>query len=92
MTDRSATDDVPGPLASSVYHLGSGRITTVGAFSASVEAAFPGVRISTGDAFATGRSCLLDISAARHDAGYEPAWDVPRALADIRHLVASGVT
>jgi hypothetical protein len=44
----------PGPLASGVYHLGRGRITTVGAFSVAVEAAFRGVTVSTADAFATG--------------------------------------
>ncbi|HET9456688.1 MAG TPA: NAD(P)-dependent oxidoreductase [Candidatus Limnocylindrales bacterium] len=80
------------PLASPVYHLGSGKITTVGAFAAAVEAAFPGVRVETGGAFATGRSCLMDVSVARRDAAYEPAWDVPRALADIRTLAAAGIT
>ena len=77
-----------GPLRSSVYHLGSGRITTVGEFASLIEAAFPGVRVETGGSFPAGRSCLMDISAARRDAGYVPAWDVRRALEDIRALAA----
>jgi nucleoside-diphosphate-sugar epimerase len=82
----------PGPLSSPVYHLGSGRITTVGAFAAAVEDAFPGVRVETGSELAAGRSCLMDISAIQRDAGYVPAWDVRRALDDARMLAGSAVT
>jgi UDP-glucose 4-epimerase len=81
----------PGTLRSPVYHLGSGRITTVAQFASAVETAFPGVTIETGTAFASGRSCLMDIAAAQADAGYVPAWDVARALADVRSLVADGI-
>jgi len=81
----------PGRLRSPVYHIGSGRITTVGEFAASIEAAFPGVRVETGDRFAGGRSCLMDISLTKRDAGYAPAWDVPRALRDVRELQAAGI-
>lgn len=80
-----------GPLRSPVYHLGSGRITTVGEFAAAVEAAFPGVRVETGAERAAGRSCLMDISLAERDAAYRPGWDVRRALADITDLAAAGI-
>ena len=79
------------PLAAPVYHLGSGRITTVGEFAAAVEAAFPGVRVETGGPLAAGRSCLMDCSLAMRDAGYAPAWDVRRALGDVVGLRAAGV-
>ena len=81
----------PGPLPSPVYHLGSGRITTIAEFAAAVEAAFPGVRVETGHALAGNRASLLDISLATRDAGYVPAWDVRRALDDVRDLAAAGI-
>jgi nucleoside-diphosphate-sugar epimerase len=37
-----------------------------------------------GDRFPPGRNVLLDIGAARTDLGYEPRYDVPAALADMR--------
>jgi UDP-glucose 4-epimerase len=81
----------PGPLRSPTYHLGAGRITTVGEFADAVEAAFPGVAVETGHAFPGGRSCLMDVSLATRDAGYVPAWDVRRALEDVRGLAAAGI-
>ena len=81
----------PGPLASPTYHLGSGRITTLGEFAAAVEATFSGVRVETGATFPGSRSCLMDISLATRDAGYRPAWDVRRALEDVRGLAAEGI-
>jgi nucleoside-diphosphate-sugar epimerase len=81
----------PNELREPVYHLGSGRITTVAQFATAVEEAFPGVRVDTGTELVTGRSCLMDIAPIRRDAGYEPAWDVRAALADVRSLVGSVV-
>jgi UDP-glucose 4-epimerase len=72
-----------GPLASHVYNIGAGRITTMAAFARALETAFPGCRISMGERFPPGRNVLFDIGPARHDLGYEPAFDVPAALADI---------
>jgi UDP-glucose 4-epimerase len=80
-----------GRLHSPVYHLGSGRITTVREFAAAIEVAFPGVRVETGDRFPGGRSCLMDISLATRDTGYVPAWGVRRALEDVRDLRAAGL-
>jgi nucleoside-diphosphate-sugar epimerase len=72
-----------GPLTSHVYHVGAGRITTMADFARALETAFPGCRLSMGERFPPGRNVLFDISAARADLGYEPAFDVPAALADI---------
>jgi nucleoside-diphosphate-sugar epimerase len=55
-------------------------------FAAALEAAFPGCRIAMGERFPPGRNVLLDIGAARTDLGYEPRYDVPAALADMRSL------
>jgi len=74
----------PAALRSPVYHLGSGRIVTMGAFAAAVEAAFPGVRVELGERFSSGRSCRLDIEPAAADFEYRPAWGLARALADVR--------
>jgi nucleoside-diphosphate-sugar epimerase len=74
-----------------VYHLGSGRITRVGEFVRAVEAAFPGIRVATGERFPGGRSCLLDIGPLREDAGYTPRWDPDGALADVRALASAGL-
>lgn len=81
----------PGRLPGSAYHIGSGRITTVASFAAAIEDAFPGVRVGTGERFASRRACLLDISATTRDARYRPAFDIARAIADVRALVEAGV-
>lgn len=75
-----------GPLTSPIYHLAAGRLTTMAAFAAALEAAFPGCRISLGERFPPGRNIRLDITAAREDLGYEPRFDVSSALSDIRAL------
>lgn len=77
-----------GPLHRPVYHVGSGRLVTMGAFARAVEAAFPGVRVELGERFPPGRNCLLDIVPATRDFGYRPAFDVPAALDDVRRLQA----
>jgi nucleoside-diphosphate-sugar epimerase len=73
-----------GPLSSPVYQFGAGHLTRMSEFAAALEAAFPGCRIAMGDRFPPGRNVLLDIGAARTDLGYEPRYDVPAALADMR--------
>jgi nucleoside-diphosphate-sugar epimerase len=72
-----------GPLTSHVYHLGAGRLTRMREFAEALEAAFPGCRVTMGKRFPPGRNVLFDIEAARRDLGYEPAFDVMAALADI---------
>jgi nucleoside-diphosphate-sugar epimerase len=72
------------PLRRPVYHIGSGRIVTAAQFAAGVEAMFPGVRVDVGDRFPATRNCLLDVGPAREDFGYEPAWDLAKALSDAR--------
>jgi UDP-glucose 4-epimerase len=88
LADLALADD---HLPERAYHLGSGRITTVGEFALAVEAAFPGVRVETGERFSGGRACLLDIGATTRDAGYVPRFDIGRALEDVHRLIAAGV-
>jgi nucleoside-diphosphate-sugar epimerase len=73
-----------GPLTSHVYHVGAGRLTRMREFAEALEATFPGCRVAMGERFPAGRNVLFDIEPARRDLGYEPALDVPAALADIR--------
>ena len=77
------------PLRRPVYHIGSGRIVTAAAFAAGVETTFPGIRIELGERFPATRNCLLDLGPAREDFGYEPAWDLTRALADARNRLGA---
>jgi UDP-glucose 4-epimerase len=72
-----------GPLTSHVYHLGAGRLTRMREFAEALEAAFPGCRVTMGERFPPGRNVLFDIDGARRDLGYQPAFDVTAALADI---------
>jgi UDP-glucose 4-epimerase len=72
----------PGELRSPVYHLGAGRITTMGEFTDAVRAACPGADIRLGDRLAAGRNCLLDITASTADFGYVPAWPADAAVGD----------
>jgi UDP-glucose 4-epimerase len=78
-------------LRSTVYHLGSGRLTTMSAFAHDVQSAFPGVTVRLGDRFPPGRNCLLDIGEAQRDLDYRPAWDIGRALGDIRRSSSATV-
>lgn len=71
------------PLTSHVYHVGAGRITRMSDLAIALETAFPGCRVSLGERFPPGRNVLFDITPAWRDLGYEPAYDVPAALADI---------
>jgi UDP-glucose 4-epimerase len=71
------------PLSSHVYHVGAGRLTRMREFAEALEAAFPGCHVSMGERFPPGRNVLFDIEPARRELGYEPAFDVPTALADI---------
>ena len=73
-----------GPLTSHVYHVGAGRLTRMREFAEALEATFPGCRVAMGERFPAGRNVLFDIEPARRDLAYEPAYDVPAALADIR--------
>jgi UDP-glucose 4-epimerase len=74
------------PLRDAVYHVGAGRLTRMREFARALESAFPGARITLGDRFPAGRNVLFDIAPARADLGYEPAYDVPAALADMQAL------
>ncbi len=71
-----------GELASAVYHLGGGEITTMARFKRALEAACPGATINLGAKLAAGRNCLLDITTSTADFGYRPRWPVEAALRD----------
>jgi len=71
-------------LASPAYNIGAGEPVTPGRFAAAVEAALPGTRIEIGPGidFAPGHYCVLDISRARRDLGFEPRWPLDAGVAD----------
>ena len=69
-----------------VYNIGSGRVPTYAEFARAVERAQPGYRIElrTRDTEpGTGMNGIwMDISRARTELGYEPAYSVDQAIAD----------
>jgi UDP-glucose 4-epimerase len=73
-------------LQSSAFNVGSGRLTSLEQFATAVRQEIADVEIVVG----SGRNylqlddtyCLLDISRAREELGYEPAFSLNRALAD----------
>jgi UDP-glucose 4-epimerase len=71
-----------GELRQPVYHLGAGRITTMGSFADAVRAACPGAEITLGSKLSAGRNCLLDIAASTVDFGYTPEWPAEAAVRD----------
>lgn len=84
---RSIAMAVDAPrLRSGAFNVGSGRLTSLEAFARSVREEIADVEIVIGP----GRNylqlddtyCLLDISRAREELGYEPAFDLDRALSD----------
>jgi UDP-glucose 4-epimerase len=84
---RSIVLAVDAPrLQSAAFNVGSGRLTTLGEFARSVKQEIADVAIVVGP----GRNymglddtyCLLDISRAREELGYEPAFDLGHALSD----------
>jgi len=71
-------------LGSSAYNIGAGEPVTPGRFAAAVSVAVPGARIEVGPGidFAPGHYCVLDISRARRDLGFEPRWPLEAGVAD----------
>jgi UDP-glucose 4-epimerase len=71
-------------LAGDVYNIGTGRRVTPGDFGAAVRKAVPGAQIEVGPGtdFAPGHYCVLDVSRAKADFGYEPAWSLETGVAD----------
>ncbi|MGQ0568875.1 MAG: NAD-dependent epimerase/dehydratase family protein [Armatimonadota bacterium] len=71
-------------LDSDAYNIGAGRPVTPGRFAAAVKAAVPGARIEIGPGidFAPGHYCVLDITRARRDLGFEPQWSLDAGVAD----------
>jgi UDP-glucose 4-epimerase len=71
-------------LQHTTYNIGAGRATTYAELAAAVNAAVPGANIELPPgASPTARPApYLDITRAREDAGYEPAYDIVRGVAD----------
>jgi UDP-glucose 4-epimerase len=71
-------------LQHTTYNIGAGRATTYAELAAAVNAAVPGANIELPPGASPGarRAPYLDISRARQDAGYEPAYDIARGVAD----------
>ncbi len=78
----TTVDDVP----SWAFNIGSGRASTLDDFAAAVRAAVPGADVeieSTPGVDDYKVRCVLDISRARRELGYEPEYDVDAAVADL---------
>jgi UDP-glucose 4-epimerase len=71
-------------LGSPAYNIGGGEPVTPARFAAAVAAAVPGARIEIGPGidFAPGHYCVLDITRARVDLGFEPRWSLEAGVAD----------
>jgi UDP-glucose 4-epimerase len=83
-------------LAHDAYNIGTGQRTTPRDFAAAVAAAVPGAHIEVGPGtdLAPGHYCVLDVSRAHADFGFEAAWTLEAGIADCvgrtRGLIASG--
>jgi UDP-glucose 4-epimerase len=72
-------------LAERTYNVASGRLTTNAEVVAAIGQAVPGFRCELperGPEDGPDPSLYLDISRVSRDAGYQPAWDTGRAVAD----------
>jgi len=65
-----------------IYNVGAGRATTDAELQAAVEHAVPGARFELSSAEEATPDAYMDISRARHDAGYQPAFDLGAAVKD----------
>jgi UDP-glucose 4-epimerase len=73
-----------------LFHIGSGRGTTYGEFAAAVRRQVSGAAVGVGpglDPYNRQTYCLFDISLARRELGYEPAYDLDGGIAD--HLAVA---
>ena len=68
-----------------LFHLGSGRSTSYGEFAAAIARQVPGADVSVGpglDPYGRQSYCVFDVSRARDELGYAPAYDADRGIAD----------
>ncbi len=70
------------PLRDAVYHLGSGRVVTLGEFVRTLSSLVPGAHVALGQRLVLGRNCRLDIRSSKRDFGYRPQWPLRAALED----------
>ncbi len=73
-----------GRLNHRVYNVGAGKATRNGDLAAAVNAAVPGAGVSLppGQGPQARSGAFMDIGRIRADSGYEPEYDVRRAIAD----------
>jgi UDP-glucose 4-epimerase len=74
-----------GTLHHRVYNVASGRTTTNQEVADAIEKVVPGAQIDLPagrDPKGSGRDLCLDISCLREDTGYQPDYDIERAVAD----------
>jgi UDP-glucose 4-epimerase len=79
-----------GKLNHSVYNVGSGRLTTYRELLAAIKAADSGVRIELPSGHGAQPDVFLDITRLREDTGYEPRYDIERAVADYMAWLRAG--
>ncbi len=74
-------------LRDPVYHLGSGRVVTLGEFVRTLSTVVPSARVALGRRSLAGRNCRLDIRSSERDFGYRPQWSLRAALEhDVAHV------
>ncbi|RJQ09516.1 MAG: NAD-dependent epimerase/dehydratase family protein [Bacillota bacterium] len=73
-------------LPHTVYNAGSGTTVQVRQIVQAIKSVLPGAKLDIGSGadFAPGgwRSCLIDISRAKADLGFSPAWPVEKGIED----------
>lgn len=83
-------------LGSLVYNIGRGQLVTIRDFAAAVRTSFPAAKIDIGSGLeylGIGPvHCVMDISKARRDLGYEPQFDLASGVADyVKELAHLGI-
>jgi UDP-glucose 4-epimerase len=74
-----------------VFNIGTGQASSLRAAAEVIRSRLPGAEIDIGpgtDYGAAGRYCIFDISRARAELGYEPAFDHPSGILDYLDLLA----
>jgi UDP-glucose 4-epimerase len=72
-------------LRYTTYNIGAGKVTRYGEFAAAVKRIIPDARLDLPGGYdpqGPGKVVELDISRIRQDTGYEPQYDLERAVAD----------
>ena len=82
-----------GRLRYSTYNIGAGKATTYGDLAAAIKHVIPDARLDLPAGFdpqGPGKVFELDISRIREDTGFEPQYDLQRAVADYISWLRAG--